>query len=98
MLAQFGANFAAVHSVVCKIYQRRNSGAVALALLAIGGVVSGCAVPLAVNGQDPADPSVKVARVGYRSTVAPYASLSPTTPSSWRKQNDSVAPKPKSGQ
>lgn len=98
MLAQFGANFAVVHSVVCEIYQKRNGGAVALALLAIGGVVSGCAVPITLNGQDPADPSVKVARVGYRSTVAPYASLRPTTPSSWREQNDSVAPKPKSGQ
>ena len=98
MLAQFGANIAAVHSVVCKIYHKRNGGAVALALLAIGGVVSGCAVPIALNGQDPADPSVKVAGVGYRSTVAPYASLRPTAPSSWRELNDSVAPKPKSGQ
>ncbi len=98
MLAQFGANFAAVHSVVCKIYQKRNSGAVALVLLGIGGMVSGCAVPLALNGQDPADPSAKVARVGYRSTVGPYTSLRPTAPSPWREQNDSVAPKPKSGQ
>lgn len=98
MLAQFGANFAAVHSVVCRIYQKRNGGAVALALLAIGGVVSGCAVPLALNGQDPADPSVPVAAAGYRSTVAPYTSLRPTVPTSWREQNERVAPKPKSGQ
>lgn len=98
MLAQFGAKFAAVHSVVCKISHKRNGGAVALALLAIGGLVSGCAVPTALTGQDPADPSVSVARVGYRSTVAPYTRLRPTAPSSWREQNDSVAPKPKSRQ
>jgi hypothetical protein len=49
-------------------------------------------------GADPADPGAKVAGVGYRSTVAPYTSLRPTAPSSWREQNDRVAPQPKSGQ
>jgi hypothetical protein len=53
-------------------------------------------VPLA--GADPADPGAKVAGVGYRSTIAPYSSLRPTAPSSWREQNDRVAPAPKSGQ
>ena len=53
-------------------------------------------VPLV--GADPADPGAKVAGVGYRSTVAPYSSLRPTVPSSWRDQNDRVAPAPKSGQ
>jgi len=53
------------------------------------------AAPLA--GADPADPNARVAAVGYRSTVAPYTSLRPTAPSSWREQNDRVAPAPKSG-
>jgi len=52
-------------------------------------------VPLA--GADPADPGAKVAGVGYRSTIEPYTSLRPTTPASWREQNDRVAPTPKSG-
>jgi len=98
MIAQCGAKFAAVHSVACKIYQKRISIAAGFALLAIGGGASGCAVPIALNRQDPADPAAKVAHVGYRSTVAPYTSLRPTAPSSWREQNDSVAPSPKSGQ
>lgn len=100
MFSQFGANFAAVHSVACKfhVHRKRLNLAGAVVLLAIGSGVSGCAVPLAVNGRDPADPQAKVAAVGYRSTVAPYTSLRPTTPSPWRQQNDSVAPSPKSGQ
>jgi hypothetical protein len=98
MFAQCGANFAAVHSAACKIYRKRNRVAAGLALLAIGGMASGCAVPIALKGQDPADPGAKVAPVGYRSTVAPYTSPRPTAPSSWREQNDSVAPPPKSGQ
>jgi hypothetical protein len=33
-----------------------------------------------------------VAGTAYRSTVAPYTSLRPVAPSSWREQNDRVAP------
>jgi hypothetical protein len=40
----------------------------------------------------PADPAVKVAPVGYRSTIAPYTSLRPATPTPWRERNDSVVP------
>jgi hypothetical protein len=47
-------------------------------------------VPLA--GADPADPSAKVARVDYKSTIAPYSSMRPSTPVPWRERNDSVAP------
>jgi hypothetical protein len=46
-------------------------------------------------GADPADPGAKVAGVRYRSTIAPYTRLRPTTPSSWREQNERVAPAPK---
>ena len=101
MLAQLGALLAAVHSVVekpfiirfCIIRSRIFAGLIAAAL-----TLAACkpaTVPLA--GSDPADPGAKVAGVGYRSTVAPYTSLRPTAPSSWREQNDRIAPAPKSG-
>lgn len=47
---------------------------------------------------DPAGPAAKVARVGYRSTVAPYTSLRPAAPAPWRERNDAVAPQPKQDQ
>ena len=97
MLAQFGAIFAAVGSVVETIFGIRFRILAGMAVTAI--TLGGCTpatVPLV--GADPADPGAKVAGVGYRSTVAPYTSLRPTAPSSWREQNDRVAPAPKSGQ
>jgi hypothetical protein len=97
MLAQLGAIFAAVRSVVeglLNIRFRAFAGMAATAV-ALGGCMP-TTVPLA--GADPADPSARVAGVGYRSTIAPYTSLRPTAPSSWREQNDRVAPAPKSSQ
>lgn len=96
MFAQFGASFAAVQSVACKFYRKRLSFVGAVVVLAVGSTVSGCAVPITLNGQDPANPRARVAAVGYTSTVAPYSSLRPTVPSPWRQQNDSVAPSSKS--
>ncbi|EKS42142.1 hypothetical protein [Afipia broomeae] len=96
MFAQLGAILAAVQSVVGKLFGKRFrtiAGTTATAL-ALGGCMQ-TAAPLA--GVDPADPNARVAAVGYRSTVAPYTSLRPTAPSSWREQNDRVAPAPKSG-
>lgn len=95
MLAHLGAILAAVHSVVEKIFGNRfrTLAAMAVTVFALGGCMP-TAVPLA--GADPADPGAKVAGVGYRSTIAPYTSLRPTAPSSWREQNDRVAPAPKS--
>src|SRR6266568_3451460 len=97
MLAQRGAILAAVGSVVETIFgiRFRAVAGMAVTALALGGCMP-TAVPLA--GANPADPNAKVAGVGYRSTVAPYSSLRPTAPSSWREQNDRVAPAPKSGQ
>lgn len=95
MFAQFGAKIAAVHLVFTRLFVGRPA-MVAAALagtLALGGCLP-TTVPLA--GADPADPSAKVARVGYRSTVIPYARLRPVAPSSWRQQNDRAAPAPKS--
>jgi hypothetical protein len=58
--------------------------------------LSGCMpATTSVAGADPADPAAKVARVGYRSTVAPYASLRPAAPAPWRGRNDDVTPQPK---
>jgi hypothetical protein len=97
MLAQLGAILAAVHSVVKRIFgiRFRTLAGMAITALMLGGCLP-TAVPLA--GVDPADPGARVAGVGYRSTIAPYASRRPTAPSSWREQNDRVAPAPKSDQ
>ena len=94
MLAQFGAKIAAVRTVAAR--QFRSRYAIPAAFLAAAFMLGGClptTVPLA--GADAADPSARVAGVGYRSTIAPYRSLRPTTPSSWRDQNDRVGPAPK---
>jgi hypothetical protein len=97
MLAQLGARLAVVRSVVKRlcVIRFRTSAGVAVAALTLGGCMP-TTEPL--SGADPADPNARVAPVGYRSTVAPYNSLRPTAPSSWREQNDRVAPAPKSGQ
>ena len=95
MLAQLGALLAAVGSVVETLFDIRFPRLAGMAVTALA--LAGCmpaAVPLA--GADPADPSAKVAGVGYRSTIAPYNSLRPTAPLPWREQNDRVAPAPKS--
>ena len=96
MIALLGTKLAAVGSVVERLYgiRLRTSAGLAVAVLMLGGCMP-TTVPLA--GADPADPAARVAGVGYRSTVAPYSSLRPTAPSSWREQNDRVAPAPKSG-
>jgi hypothetical protein len=95
MLAQLGAILAAVGSAVEKILgiRFRTLAGIAATVFTLGGCVP-MAVPLA--GADPADPAVKVAGVGYRSTLAPYTRLRPTAPGPWRDQNDRVTPVPKS--
>jgi len=98
MLAQFGANFAAVHSVAGQ-FNRCRFG-ILLAGVAVAAVTLGGCMPTTVPliGVDPADPGVRVAGVRYRSTIAPYTSLRPTAPAPWRQQNERVTPAPKSGQ
>jgi hypothetical protein len=86
----FGAMSAAVHTA-----RGRYVGFKWPVLAATALALSGCmpaTVPLA--GSDPADPAARVARAGYRSTIAPYDSLRPATPAPWRDRNDSVAPQP----
>lgn len=96
MLAQLGAILAAVHSVAVKRFITRSR---TLTGLTAAAVTLGACMPATAPraGPDPSDPGTKVAGVGYRSTVAPYTSLRPTTPSAWREQNDRVAPAPNSG-
>jgi hypothetical protein len=97
MLAQLGAIPAAVGSAVETIFGLRFPAFAGMAVTAFA--LGGCmptTVPLA--SADPADPGARVAGVAYRSTIAPYTSLRPTTPSSWREQNDRVAPTSKSNQ
>jgi len=97
MLAQLGTILAAVHSVAERLssIKIRTSIGMAVTALALGGCMP-TTVPQA--SADPADPGAKVAGVGYRSTIAPYTSLRPTAPSSWREQNERVAPTSKSNQ
>jgi hypothetical protein len=97
MLTQLMAIPVAIHSLVETTFIIRFRILAGMAAIAV--TLGGClptTVPLA--GADPADPGAKVSGVGYRSTIAPYTSLRPTAPSSWREQNDRVAPAPKSGQ
>ncbi|QOG20979.1 hypothetical protein [Bradyrhizobium sp. SEMIA] len=66
-------------------------------LLALAALtLSGC-VPATtqIASADPADPAAKVARAGYRSTIAPYTSLRPAAPAPWHEHNDRAAPQPK---
>ncbi len=97
MFAQLGAIPQAVGSAVEAIFGLRfpTLAGVAVTALALGGCMP-TTVPLA--SADPADPGARVAGVAYRSTIAPYSSLRPTAPSSWREQNDRAAPPPKSNQ
>jgi hypothetical protein len=92
MLSQFGARPAVVGPLACRQHKYRRAvlAAATGASVALGGCLPTRA-PLA--GADPADPAAKVAPVGYRSTVAPYSTLRPVAPSSWRERNERAAPK-----
>jgi hypothetical protein len=97
MFTLLGAISAAVHSVVARTFSIRVLVLASVAAIAV--TLGGCLPTVAsLASVDPADPSAKVAGVGYRSTIAPYTSLRPTAPSPWREQNDRVGPAPKSGQ
>jgi len=65
----------------------------AVAILA-AAPLAGCVTdgrPVVV-ADDPASPSAGRSNVGYRSTIAPYESLRPSTPLPWRERNDGVTP------
>jgi len=69
---------------------------VALAAAAITMAFAGCAqTPPRLAGPDPSDPLAPARPAAYRSVIGPYASRRPVEPSSWRDQNDRIAPAPK---
>ncbi len=60
--------------------------------------LAGCAAkPTLPPGPDPSEPQVRTPRVEYSSTIGRYTRQRPVAPSSWQKQNELVAPAPKSG-
>jgi hypothetical protein len=68
-------------------------------IVAVTIAVAGCTpATTRIAAADPADPSARVAGIGYRSTIAPYTSLRPATPVPWRERNESVTPRPKNEQ
>jgi len=95
MLAHFVAKIFAVGWAAARLFGThfRVPAAIAAATLTLGGCLPATG-PMA--GADPADPGARVAGVGYRSTVAPYTSVRPSSPSPWRTLNDRAAPTPKS--
>ena len=68
-----------------------------LTLVAAAIGTAGCQpTAIALGGADPADATAKGAPVQYRATTAPYSSLRPAAPTSWRERNDAVAPRSES--
>lgn len=66
-----------------------------LALLFLAGCNT---MPSVSAGPDPSDPGTRTSRVDYRSTIGSYTSQRPVAPAAWKKQNEQVAPAPKSGE
>jgi len=48
-----------------------------------------------VAGPDPSDSTARAPATAYRPVLGEYVSQRPIAPSSWREQNDRVAPQPK---
>ncbi|WP_035980680.1 hypothetical protein [Bradyrhizobium sp. STM 3843] len=68
-----------------------------LTLVATAIGTAGCLpTAMTLGGADPADPTARVAPVQYRAITAPYSSLRPAAPTSWRERNDAVAPRSES--
>ena len=88
--------FAPVEAKLAAVRAARGRSRIAAALT-VAALLSGC-IPATtrLTGMDPADPTAKVAAVGHRSTIAPYASLRPAAPTAWRERNDGDAPQRKS--
>jgi len=91
MLTLSGATFAAASAARGR-HVRFHWSLLAATALALSGCMP---ATTQIASADPADPAAKVAPVGYRSTIAPYSSLRPSTPAPWRGRNDAVTPQPK---
>jgi hypothetical protein len=97
MFSHLGARRAAVAPARGRLVQFNVVSRMAAATVAAVSL-AGCMSderPVALAG-DPANPAAGRAGVGYRSTIAPYTSLRPSTPAPWRERNDSVTPPAKS--
>lgn len=96
MLAQNLARLAAVDPVAMPLVPLPFKALLlSLALL----FLAGCATRPSVSaGPDPSDPGARTSRVEYNSTLGRYTSQRPVAPAAWKKQNEQVAPAPKSGE
>ncbi len=95
MLSQLKAKLTAVHAGVGALIRPSLIALMLAAVTAFGG----CAPPVApLSGADPADAHARTAPVGYRSTIGRYTASRPAAPTSWRDQNERVAPKPEPSQ
>ena len=93
MSVQTGVGFASTH-----LAGRRRGGRSATlgAIAAAAMLLAGCQpATTRLATRDPADPAAPVRGVGYGSTIAPYISLRPATPTSWRDRNEQVTPPPR---
>jgi hypothetical protein len=92
MLARFAASFAVVDSARGRIPRFIFRTMAVIAAVSLAGCMPEMTRPA---GADPADPPPK-AGTGYRSTIAPYTSMRPSTAAppreSWRERNDRVTP------
>jgi hypothetical protein len=96
MFSHLGARLAAVaNRGAPPTLLARMAAAIVVAAPLAGCMADGRPV---VAASDPASPSAGSASVGYRSTIAPYSSLRPSTPLPWRQRNDGVTPPVKSDQ
>ena len=89
-----------VDSTSSRVIGRRRCARVRItgATIALAALLAGCEPKTTqLAAKDPANPAAPTAAVGYRSTIAPYSSLRPAMPSSWRERNEQVAPRPRSG-
>jgi hypothetical protein len=68
---------------------------VAIALALLAAACKPVSTPVVVAVADPADPSAPVPATRYQSTLGTYVSQRPVEPSSWREQNERVAPQQK---
>jgi hypothetical protein len=98
MLAQMVANDAAASNAFSRMGSRRAIVQRSILIVLVCPLLVGCAVTIPVKDPDPANPTAKVAGVGYVSTTRPYVSLRPVAPVGWREQNERVAPTPKNEQ
>ena len=96
MSTQFWTNSAVFKRQFTKPFQRSARTVVLVGVLI---AAAGCAAPSQpFVGPDPANSSVRVPAVGYRSTLGSYRSQPPVEPDDWVDTNERVTPRPKPGQ